>query len=210
MVTSALPGTGTVLYVERVKPDAEVEWIRRNWTWNLPRLKGLLWQMGLSWGRRGGWVTGRKNWMNFRVDLSLTQTGWSSRQMWRREVPWRERHFQAGEQWLEWKGDGPCSDQLPWGEQSWGTEREAVYLDYDFSDGKRTKENDVAEQGLTVGGIWRSLLGLQRMLWSDCTWISGLLSSACNPTAHRISTYRENKWYPSCPYDCLLVMDAMI
>lgn len=49
-------------------------------------------------------------------------------------------------------------------QRSWGTEREAVYLDYDFSDGKRTKENDVAEQGLAVGGIWRSLLGLQRML----------------------------------------------
>lgn len=51
----------------------------------------FVWQMNLSWGRNGGWVMGRKNWMSFRVSFSLTQTGWSSRQMWRQEVPWQEK-----------------------------------------------------------------------------------------------------------------------
>ena len=168
-------GTGVTLHVESVKEDAGMEQSRRNWTRNLPCFKELMWQMSLSWGRGGGWVMGRKNWMNFRVSFSLTRTGWSSRQMWRREVPWRERGISKVESGGDWRGRERRS--LRWPATARRNTGEVLGREglptgkYGFSDGKRAKWNDMidTEQGLAVGRIWRSLLSWQRTLWSDCT-----------------------------------------
>lgn len=185
-----------------------MEWSRRNWTRNLPGLQGLIWQMSLGWGRRGGWVMGRKNWMSFRVSFSLIQTGWSSRQMLRREVCWRERGISR----LERSGggwritymvpaltgcckEGHCKGLEEGGATSleiwllWWQEDEGEQCGWQWTDSRQDLEEFV---GLAENIVKRLPM---KAVWS---------SSACNPTVRRISTYRENKWYSSCPYELFI------